>query len=296
MKFLHDYNIPYSTSGTKHNRRGWVQIGCPFCAGGVGTHLGIKLPGAFASCWRCKGKSIPNTIQALLGISWPETRAILSKYETNKKIQQTQKKKIKLIDKKVKFPMGTTDLTPRHDAYLESRRFDPEYLEKVFDLQGTGPTGEYKHRIIAPIVLQDTLVSYQGRDITDKSKIKYKACANEDEALPHKHTLYGADLARLERVVIVEGITDVWRLGPGAVATLGTSFTPAQIKMLCKNWEKAFVLFDPEPTAQKIGNDLGEALGSTGMNVEILSLEGCDPGDMEECDASALMKDLKISN
>lgn len=295
IKFLHDHNIPYTTSGTKHNRRGWVQIGCPFCAGGVGNHLGIKLPGEFATCWRCKGKTIPNVIQAILEVSWPEARAILSKYETNKKTRQIRKKKIKLINKKVKLPMGTANLTPRHDAYLDARGFNPEYLENKFDLKGTGPIGEYKHRIIAPIVLQGSLISYQGRDITDKSKLKYKACANEDEALPHKHTLYGADLARSERVIIVEGITDVWRLGPGAVASFGTSFTSAQIKMLYKEWKQAFVLFDAEPAAQQAANYLGATLAVTGMDVEILTLDKGDPGDMEQCDASALMKELKIS-
>lgn len=295
MKFLHDHNIPYTTSGTKHNRRGWVQIGCPFCAGGAGNHLGIKLPGEFATCWRCKGKSMLQVIQSLLMVSWTEAQTILHKYKTNTKPKKRQKTEIKLIEKKINLPLGTTDLTPRHDSYLDARGFDPEYLEKIFELKGTGPIGEYKHRIIAPIVLQGTLVSYQGRDITNKSKLKYKACKKENEAFPHKHTLYGADLAKSERVIVVEGITDVWRLGPGAVASFGTSFTSAQIKMLCKEWKQAFVLFDSEPAALQAANHLGTTLAVTGMDVEILSLDKGDPGDMKQCDASALMKELKIS-
>ncbi len=295
MRFLHDHNIPYTTSGTKHNRRGWVQIGCPFCAGGAGNHLGIKLPGEFATCWRCKGKSMLQVIQSLLMVSWTEAQAILHKYKTNTKARKDKKQKIKLLKKIVKLPMGATNLKPRHDYYLESRNFDPEYLEKTFDLKGTGPIGDYKHRIIAPITLQDTLVSYQGRDITNRAKLKYKACRNVNEAFPHKHTLYGADLAKSERVIVVEGITDVWRLGPGAVASFGTSFTSAQIKMLCKEWKQAFVLFDSEPAALQAANHLGTTLAVTGMDVEILSLDKGDPGDMKQCDASALMKELKIS-
>jgi len=294
VKFLQDFNIPYSLTGTKHNRKGWVQIGCPFCASSIGTHLGIKLPGIYATCWRCKGKTIPSVIQTILSISWPETFALIEQYSFGGKIRQVKKQKSKLIKKKVEYPMGTTNLTPRHDSYLESRNFDPEYLEKIFDLKGTGPVGEYKHRIIAPIILQDTLVSFQGRDITNRDKLKYKACENVEEAYPHKHTLYGANLAKSERVVIVEGITDVWRLGPGAVGTFGTSYTIAQVHMIKKNWKQAFILFDPEPAAHKSAHNLGASLANTGMSVEILYLDNCDPGDMDNDDSISLMKDLRI--
>lgn len=294
VKFLQDFNIPYSLTGTKHNRKGWVQIGCPFCASSLGTHLGIKLPGIYATCWRCKGKTIPSVIQTILSISWPEVYAILDKYASNGNTQHTKNQKTKLLNKKVNYPMGTTDLTPRHDSYLESRNFDPEYLERIFELKGTGPVGEYKHRIIAPITLDDTLVSFQGRDITNRDKLKYKACENVNEAYPHKHTLYGADLAKSERVIIVEGITDVWRLGPGAIGTFGTSYTSAQIHMIKKNWKQAFILFDPEPTARKSAHNLGATLAITGMSIELLFLEDCDPGDMDDDDAKSLIKDLRI--
>lgn len=295
QKFLHNFNIPYTTSGTKHCRSGWIQIGCPFCAGGIGTHLGIKLPGIYASCWRCKGKSVPQVIQALLMCSWTQAYTIIQQYSINAGARQQNiaAKKVKLLNKDVKLPSGTINLLDKHDNYLIERKFNPEYLEKIFGLQGTGPIGEYKHRIIAPILWQERLISYQGRDVTGKSELKYKACAEINEAYPHKHSLYGIDLAKRESVLVVEGITDVWRLGPGAIATFGTSFTSSQVKMIHEGFKRAFILFDTEPTAQKIAHELGYMLAALGMKVEILTLDEGDPGDMKQCDANALMKELE---
>ena len=39
--------------------------------------------------------------------------------------------------------------------------------------------GKYKNRIIIPIYYNNKLVSYHSRDITNKSKIKAKACEQE---------------------------------------------------------------------------------------------------------------------
>ena len=69
-----------------------------------------------------------------------------------------------------------TELTRPHKNYLIKRNFDPDELEFKWRLVSTGPVGPYKHRIIAPIYFNEKLVSYQGRDITDKAKLKYKAC------------------------------------------------------------------------------------------------------------------------
>lgn len=299
IKFLRDHNIPYTTSGSKHCRAGWVQIGCSFCAGGVGTHLGICLPGAYASCWRCKGKSMLQVVQSLLTCSWGEAHGLVEQYSvkgsTTGKRGKSTLRKIKLLDKEVKLPPGTTDLTPRHDEYLAKRGFDPEYLERMFELNGVGPIGGYKHRIIAPIALQGRIVSYQGRDITGKSDLKYKACAEIDEAYPHKHTLYGIDLAKKESVVVVEGITDVWRLGPGAVATFGTSFTSAQVKMIHTGFKRAFVLFDGELAAQKAAQELGHMLAVAGVDVEVLLLGEGDPGGMVQDEADGLARELLVN-
>ena len=174
----------------------------------------------------------------------------------------------------------------RHRNYLASRNFDPKELEKTWKLYGTGPIGPYKFRIIAPIFYGGRMVSYQGRDITGKSKIKYKACSKSMELVNHKRILYGLDFVN-DVAIIVEGIADVWRLGKGAVATFGIEFTQPQVAILSK-LRKCFIMFDAEEIAQKKAKELAESIVSLNPNVkvEIIKLSGVkDPAELTEKEA-----------
>jgi len=165
-------------------------------------------------------------------------------------------------------------------------------LTKKWKLQGTGPIGSYKHRIIAPVYLGGVLVSFQGRDITDKAPLKYKACEMEKETIHHKHILYGIDEVPFDTIIIVEGLFDVWRLGPGAVATFGVSTTIQQVKMMLR-YPRRIVMFDnpsidPQAgiEAEKLARILSQKPGST----EIIELnEWKDPAEMPDEEAEKLM-------
>ena len=179
---------------------------------------------------------------------------------------------------------------------FEKSEFFAHKLEKEWGLLGTGPVGPYKHRIIAPIHFRNELVSYQGRDITGKSPLRYKACSEKNEVMKHKHTLYGIDKVPGKRVVVVEGIADVWRLGPGAVATFGIKFTGSQINLLSE-FEKVFIIFDSgetEDQAEEQSEILCDSLGCLGVDTEQIRLDGVDPGDMGQTEANNLMKSLNV--
>ena len=106
--------------------------------------------------------------------------------------------------------------------------------------------------------------------------------------------MYGLDEVDTDTLVVVEGITDVWRLGPGAVATFGTGYKPSQILMMSQ-FERIFLLFDSEqddPNAIKRSEELANTLSSIGKEVEIIELDEGDPGDLKQEDADHLMKDL----
>jgi DNA primase len=177
--------------------------------------------------------------------------------------------------------------------YLTGRKFDAEMLERVWGLQGTGPIGDYRNRIILPIYLDGVPVSYQGRDFTGTSKIPYKACPMEQEVIHHKHILYGVDLVPGDTAVLVEGAADAWRLGPGALATFGTGFTLPQLNLFCRRFKRAFILFDPEEAAQQRADMAGALLAARRIPTEILCLTGeGDPGDLKQDDANHLMRGL----
>jgi len=290
MGFYKTYNIIHKTEGSKHCQPGWIQIPCPFCTGNSGWHLGYSQHMGYYNCWRCGKHSELEVIKTLLGLTWGQARDILDTYQTGKARLKQSYKKLQKADECI-MPAGCVPLQAIHKKYLRQRRFDPQKLIELWGLQGTGPVGSYKLRIIAPIYVNDVLVSYQGRDITNKAEAKYKACKSEDEVIDHKHCLYGIDRVPGDVVVAVEGTTDVWRLGAGAVGTFGIKFKPAQINEL-KRFKRVVTLFDSDPQAIEEAEKLGESLASFNTEVEIIEMEGGDPDDLPQEEADELMKEL----
>lgn len=309
LKLYRDFRVDHHTSGHKHCRTGWAQVPCPFCSGNVGYHLGYnygengKFLGAFV-CWRCGGHSPAKVISTILNIPKSAAKDILRRYRLSGYSGPSVDTKVNIKRGGFKYPGSTSEMKPHHKKYLSKRRFDPDYLEKEWGLLGTGPiaplsvrtgrekkTIDYKSRIIAPIEWDGNVVSFQGRDITNRHKLKYLACPIERELLNLKSILYGKSDG--ERCVLVEGITDVWRLGFGALAVFGIKYRLPQIKCL-KKYKKVFLLFDPDPQAKIQAEKIKNALQFRGVNVHNLEGFDTDPGDMKQDDANHLMKELKL--
>jgi DNA primase len=153
--------------------------------------------------------------------------------------------------------------------------------------------GPYKFRIIIPILQRGKLASFQGRDYTGRSDLRYKTCEKEKEVVCHKHLLYNADAIPGEDVVVVEGVTDVWRLGPGSVATFGTGFTQEQV-MILAGYRRVFLLYDGEEAATRRADKLAHAISGLGAEVELVTLDGGDPAEMSQDDADYMMLELGL--
>jgi hypothetical protein len=291
-----DYNIPFQTEGNKHCRPGWVQINCPFCEGESNMHLGCNIDSGYFSCWRCGWKSTEKVIAKLLGIKESETKQILRKYQIGTfKIYKESNVKIRL--KSHRFPSGTELMTERHKKYLEGRRFDSERLEHDWGLLGTGVVAkldniDFKHRIIVPIDWNNTQVSFQARDITNKSKLKYITCPKNRELVFHKNILFGKQEHWNNTGICVEGVFDVFRFGFNSFATFGIEYTAKQIRLIAKTFKRVAIIFDGGESqallqAQKLVSEL-KFRGVVAWNVKI---EG-DPGGMNQDDANYLIKTI----
>ncbi len=298
IKFYKDYNVPHATEGTKHTRSGWVNARCPFCASGSSSlHLGIHIDGGAVKCWKCGTHSQLDVVRKITNSDWHRAKEIHESYSTGTRTRTAKGKAKEGVRKanRCTLPPSTGELTPRHRKYLEGRNFDPDKLVKLWGLKGTSEFGRYKWRIIIPITFDNVLVSYQGRDITNKSPLKYKACNKADEVMDHQTILYGMDKADGDSCVVVEGAADCWRLGYGAVSCFGTAFTMEQVNLLASRYKKIYILFDGnEEDAADAAQRLGVLLSARGRYVEILELEDGDPGDMNQQDADELMKELMI--
>lgn len=295
VELYKDYHIPFASEGHKHSRPGWVQVECPFCSGNPGYHLGYNLNEHYFNCWRCGGKHHHKAISKILGVSAQKTDQIIKEYGgVTKRIAKT--KKVEIRRKSHKFPAGFSELQKTHKRYLEKRNFDPEKIEKQWGLVATGPVSfldgiNYSHRIIAPINWKGEQVSFQARDITNKHILKYMACPKDRELIEHQTILYGIPEMWGSRIIIVEGITDAWRLNGKAVATFGIDYTTSQLRWISKLFKDVVVLFDPDPQATKQAIKLINELRFRGIEATKIDIP-TDPGDMSQDDADHLVKQI----
>lgn len=296
LQLYDDYTVEYKTEGHKHCRPGWVNTECPFCEGNFGYHLGYNFETDRYVCWRCGVHPTEITVSKLLKVNYFEAVKIVKNYGllvTSRSKEPT----VKFGLKSHKLPTGTRPLTERHKRYLEGRNFDPERLEREWNLLGTGPVSsldhiDYKHRIVIPFMWDERQVSFDSRDITGKHPFKYMACPAEREIISHKDILYGRQDLWGENGICVEGPTDVWRFGPSAFAVSGIKFTPRQVRRIGTTFKRVGVCFDGgEPQALSQAQILIGELRFRGVDAFRVDIEG-DPGDMDQAEANYLVKQL----
>lgn len=302
--FYRDYSIPYASAGEhSHVTSGWIGTHCPFC-NGKSFHLGFNLESNYFFCWRCGWHPLYETISRLTNI---ETRtkidAIIKTYRLsqNEKVESIQVERKTSRPSILTLPSGLGPMHNGHRNYLIKRGFDPDHLEKIWKLSGTGPYSkiadkiDYRHRIVFPYIWNNKQVSFDSRDITGRAKAKYKACPLELEIIPHKHILYGLQQFWGISGICVEGPTDVWRLGPKAFGVSGIQFTSFQIREMARTFKKIFILFDNDIQAKKQAEKLRIELRFRGVKTEIIYIEDfnvSDPGSLNQDDANYLVKEL----
>jgi len=188
------------------------------------------------------------------------------------------------------------ELLDPHRKYLESRGFDPYFLQQKYNLKCVGPISDrWKLRIIVPIYFHYRMVAFIGADITQKRDTKYKNCLIEETLIPVNSTLYNVDTAG-HTAIVVEGVTDVWRIGDGAVGLYTKYATRQQLKIL-SSFDRVIVMLDSDALktnaldslspADQLASDLA---GFT--ETEIIELDHGDPADMSEGEVKHLRREI----
>lgn len=293
-QFYRDYNIKYVTENHKHARDGWVNIECPFCHGNAGYHLGYDTNGHKFVCWRCGGKYPIKVVEKLLNITYAEASVIWKQY--GMLFGSTKRVEKNILLKKFKLPPGAEELSQAHRNYLESRNFDPDEIIKTWGILGTGLFSkldkiDYSRRLIIPYFWDNEIVSFDSRDISDRAQNKYMACKEIRETINHKHILYGIQSRWKDTGIIVEGTTDCWRFGVNSCATSGIKFTPKQVRVIAKSFNRVAVCFDGESQANEQASKLIKELRFRKVDAFRVNIEG-DPGGMEQSEANYLVKQL----
>jgi len=291
-----EQGLPFLESGHHHCADGWIQTHCPFCGDGShGWHLGFSTEYGNMSCWRCGKHSILDWLRRMLPRgSSAHIGKILHDHQTGRRINVKKSKTIR--KRNAKAPPGLGPLKQSHRNFLLEKNFDPVYLEMIWGLKGTGHLSlEWNFRIVAPIHnKKKEIVAYTGRTLSKDVKPKWKTSHKEDTKGDHRALLYGIEYTDKEKgVLIVEGPSDVWRMGMGCVGVLGTSWKEEQAAIL-RYYKRRFIYFDPEPTAQKKAEELANWLSVFPGETEIIGGVDCDPGDLPQDEANNIMIELGL--
>lgn len=279
IDFFTKLKVDFAQPGEHHHTRAdWVQLKeCPGCESD-NYHLGFNLVGRYFVCWRCGGM---NTIRVLT--SFGADRKTIAEFFSGLEIPNANSRP----PGKLKEPLRRGPLLKAHRAYLRERKYDPQEIVRVWNVEGIGVAADLAWRLYIPVTERGQRVSWTTRALGNRGQ-RYVSASQEQEALPHKHCIYGGDIAR-HTLVIVEGPTDAWRIGPGAGALFGTAFTPAQVRKISQ-YPYRFILFDNEPVAQMQARSLAEQLVSFPGETTILECDAEDPGSMSEKAARKLRK------
>jgi hypothetical protein len=295
-KLYRDFSVDYATEGHRHARPGWVNTACPFCTGNPGYHLGFEQSSNHYYCWRCGWHPLVPTISKIINIADErQVRTIIKQYGLAvPRLAATPA--ITIRAKAHRMPSNVEPLGSNHRQYLIRRGFDPNELEKLWNLVGTGPVSrldnlDFKHRIILPIIWNQREVSFTSRDITNKHPLRYITCPKDRELIHHKEILYGKQEAWGKTGICVEGPTDVWRMGLTSFCTFGIKYTPVQLRAIAKTFRRVAVLFDDDPQAVVQANKMVADLRFRGVDAFRVPVTG-DPGGMKQEDANYLVKQI----
>lgn len=286
LEILQQRNVPVRQHGESHHvSYGWLGVDCPFCGKGSGRfHMGFHITKRFSSCWRCGYHPAWKTLAELLGIRYVEARELLG---TDPGWEQEDRRKYKRGT--LVLPQGLGPLLPSHLRYLKDRGFDHEELERLWGIQGIGIAGRLAWRIWIPVLVHGEVVSWTTRKLVDEG-VRYISAKREEEAISAKTLLFGEDYAR-HAIIVCEGPFDVFRIGPGAVATLGVVVSPAQIEKM-RQYPIRVVCFDRESQAQKRAKKLCRLLEPFPGATYNVTLSAKDPGSASMKEVTQLRKEF----
>ena len=300
VSFLEDNDVYHRFSG-KNVGKNWVGFMCPFCEG-AGEHGGVNLTHKNFSCFQCaESASPPKLIKQILNCTWAKAYEVIRKYSSR---ETTLPSWARAPTNKgqplrpVQLPALTGPLSGPGGHYLLSRGFNPEAIEAKYGVKESGPLGDYRFRLIIPVYFNKELVSFTSRDYTGKREPNYKEQPVDEARIPVKECLYNIDSVK-DKLLIVEGPADVWRMGDGAVALFGLKCTKAQQDILFLWWRhsvkikrrrKLVVLLDPK--TKNAADKLYFQLSSFIRDLSIVELSNRDPAELSQQEAMNLKKEL----
>jgi hypothetical protein len=281
-EFFDKHGVEWSKTD-KHSRHSWTQARpCPRCSNDR-FHLGIKDDFSRSSCYTCGSFHVPKLLKDLTDAPWSEIYKLLGSRAYLPKEADTASKGV-YTPPTLLQPL---EAVPAVAAYLKQRSFDLEYLETVWGVRATGPFSNYPFRVFMPIYLNRKAVSWTARAACGQEP-RYRNAGPGEKSIDEKTLLFGAQFVK-DTCIICEGPTDVFRVGKGCVATLGVSYTMAQVDRLASIWRR-IICFDNSENAQRRANKLAAELSVFPGETIVVNLDAEDPGSASEQEVRQLRR------
>lgn len=274
-KYLTKENVEtiLSTLGVDYKKEnGWIAVNCPFHENANGYNMKFRNGSfyCFSQChtsysvfdyvgkmldlgfvesvqWVCDTLSIPCENTALKG----------SKMAQRAKIQR-MKELVKLKKKsKVNYDPVSQIVMNDIEDYIHPYILKQGFKESTLRHFGVGfaRCGELANRVVIPIDAKDgTIISLSGRAVDDETNPKYHIVGGTDKSI----TLY--NISRIDPgddyIVVVEGFKSVFKLYEygfkSVVATMGSSISDEQVKLLLSLGRKVIVIGDNDKAGQRL--------------------------------------------
>ena len=282
--FVEFHSIDYIDSGP-NVAKNHINIKCPYCGNDPSYHMGINLNTGGYKCWRSashRGKDASFLLAKVTHLSATlisksiGTQVLLtdddmdkalnilngSSTEFNKKEIRTGVEELDFYKSFVPISGGSHHVQPAIN-YLRSRGFeDVEDLANYYNLQYSY-YGDWNYRIIFPVYVNEELMTWVGRSISNKTILPYKDLSIEESVLHCKSCLFNYD--RLtnggDTLYITEGVFDALKIdwfavdGVRATCLFTKTMTDDQLESIYSlkdKFKKVVVLLDNDA----IGNAL----------------------------------------
>jgi len=286
---LDELEIPYDPNH-HHSTEGFIQIDCPFCTKNTQRFLmGYNIKGQYVHCWHCGHHDLTNTLIEASGLPYQTIKDLLSNLETPNyyKITTPLKRKGKLI-----LPYGIDNLQNAHIKYLKKRGFNNiNELIHLWNIKGIGIAPYLSWSIFIPIYQNNEMVSWTTRSLSSTKKKKYIHAGKKEESVERNKILYGGDYTR-HAIIICEGPIDVWKIGPGTVATLGTAYSNEQVNQMISHPIR-YVCFDNDEAGQRKAEQLCDLLSVFPGETHNIQLDSKDAGSATQKEINTLRRLLK---
>ena len=164
---------------------------------------------------------------------------------------------------------------------------------------GRGVHDIFRNRLMFPVIdVRGSVIAFSGRILGD-GEPKYLN-SRETPVFSKSRNLFGLNLAKKSKsgyILLVEGNIDVVSLHQAgfdsAVASLGTSLTPEQARLISRYKNEVVIAYDSDGAGQKAAQRAIGILEPLDLKVKVLQMDGAkDPDEFIKASGAAAFSNL----